>query len=329
PCIGRGQGSRDEVLPRRSLSLIARLGVAEEKHVPQFDGPATVILGELVFIKLRESCRESLLHLTGERHTPVLPVHGNELSELVSTLDHASERFRHRRAVRLVARHFADEQKRRVAQLHLLAGLDSKRSHLVGRNLGHQLGDAAGDLDSVLVELALPKQAGEHRAPQLHLGRDVPCRCTLVRARCSVEIQCVQSGHVFLTFNARRLRHQRRRMNSSSSVFMYASLPGIQDRTNPSPDSRSACNSSFSCPSNRPPIAQHVSGAPIFRSAAKTFGSKDPAPRSGIMNSRSRKPDFKWSNSPINLRRFFALPRKPRNLSCLLTSTNPLTNASS
>src|SRR5262249_7513962 len=54
---------------------------------------------------------------------------------------------------------------------------------------------AAGDLDSVLVELALPKQACEHRAPQLQLWRDVPRRRALVRARCGVEIECVETGH--------------------------------------------------------------------------------------------------------------------------------------
>src|ERR1700733_5582731 len=305
------------------------LGMTKKEYIPQLDRPTTVVLGELIFVKLREGRSQPLLHLSRERHTSVLPVDGNKLCEFIGTLEDACERLRHRRTVRLMTRHFADDQKRRVTQLHLLARLNGKGSHLLGPNLRHSLGDASGDLDPVLVELALPKETRKHRAAQLHLRRDVACGRVLVRARCSVEIQCVQSGHVFLTFNARRLRHQRLRMNSSSSVFMYASLPGIQDRTNPSPDSRRACNSSFSRPSNRPPIAQHVSGAPIFRSAAKTFGGKDSAPRSGIMNSRSRKPDFRWSNSPINLRRFFASPMKPRNLSFLLTSTNPFTNASS
>src|SRR5208282_3860131 len=47
----------------------------------------------------------------------------------------------------------------------------------------------AGDLDPVLVELALPKETRKHRAPQLHLRRDVACGRALVRVRCSVEIQ--------------------------------------------------------------------------------------------------------------------------------------------
>ena len=175
--------------------------MAEEEHIPQLDGPATIVLGELVLIKLREGCRQPLLHLTGEWHTPVLPVDGNEFGELIGTLDHASERLRHRRAVRFVTRHFADEQKRRVAQLHLLAGLDGKRRPpSLPRPLGTSSAMRPAISTPVLVELALPKQAGQHRAPQLHLRRDVPCRRALVRARCGVEIECVQSGHLLPPF---------------------------------------------------------------------------------------------------------------------------------
>jgi hypothetical protein len=78
-----------------------------------------------------------------------------------------------------------------MTQLHLLASLDGQRSDLLGCNLRHQLGDAASDLDSILVELALPEQAGEHRAPQLQLGRNVPSWCALVRAKSEVEIECI------------------------------------------------------------------------------------------------------------------------------------------
>src|SRR5262249_45156252 len=62
-------------------------------------------------------------------------------------------------------------------------------------DLRHQLGDAASDLDSVLVELALPEQAGEHRTPQLQLRRNLPCRCALVGAGAEVQAECVKSGH--------------------------------------------------------------------------------------------------------------------------------------
>ncbi len=138
--------------------------MAEEEHVPQLDRPAAVVLGELILIKLRKRCRQALLHLTRKRHTSVLPVNGDELGELVGTLDDAGKCLRHEGAVRLVASHLADKQKRRVTQLHPLASFNGKRSHLLGLDLGNELGNAAGDLDSVLIKLALPKQARQHRA---------------------------------------------------------------------------------------------------------------------------------------------------------------------
>ena len=91
--------------------------------------------------------------------------------------------------MRLVTRHLAHQQQRRMTQLHLLARLDGERGHLLGRNLGHEFRDAAGDLDSVLVELALPEQASQHRAPQLQLGRDVSRRRALVSARTEVQVE--------------------------------------------------------------------------------------------------------------------------------------------
>src|SRR5229473_4892406 len=108
----------------------------------------------------------SLLDLARERYTPVLPVDGDKLGELVGTLDDTRKRLRNRRTVSLLARHLTDKQERCMTQLHLLTSLDGKRGHLLGRDLRHQFGDAARDLDSVLVELALPEQAREHRTPQ-------------------------------------------------------------------------------------------------------------------------------------------------------------------
>ena len=91
--------------------------------------------------------------------------------------------------MRGVTRHLAHEQQRRVTQLHLLARLDGKRGHLLGCDLGHEFRDAAGDLDAVLVELALPEQASQHRAPQLQFRRDVAGRRTFVRARTEVQVE--------------------------------------------------------------------------------------------------------------------------------------------
>jgi hypothetical protein len=64
--------------------------------------------------------------------------------------------------VRLVPGHFANKQKRSVTQLHLPAGFDRKGGHLFGHNLWHELSYAVGDLDSVLIQLCLPKETGEH-----------------------------------------------------------------------------------------------------------------------------------------------------------------------
>ena len=70
-------------------------------------------------------------------------------------------------------------------------GVDGKCGHLLGRYLWHQFGDTTRDLDSILIKLILPEQAGERRAPQLQFGRDVTRRCSLVGARSKVEIECV------------------------------------------------------------------------------------------------------------------------------------------
>ncbi|HVO81942.1 MAG TPA: hypothetical protein VMT28_14495 [Terriglobales bacterium] len=84
-------------------------------------------------------------------------------------------------------RHLADEQQWRMAQLHRLARLNRQDRDLFGRNLGNELGDASGDLDSVLVELRLPKQAGQHRAPELQLGREMAGGGALVSAGTEIE----------------------------------------------------------------------------------------------------------------------------------------------
>jgi hypothetical protein len=188
PGVWRRQASRDQLLPHVGLRLIARLGMAKEEHVPQLDRPAAVVLGELILVKLRERCRQTLLHLTGKRHTPILPVNGDELGELVSTLDDAGKRLGHKGAVRLVASHLSDEKKWRMTQLHPLASFDCQRRHLLGRDLGNEFGNAAGNLDSVLIKLAFPKQARQHRAAQLQLRRNVSRGSALVRASSKVKI---------------------------------------------------------------------------------------------------------------------------------------------
>jgi len=94
-----------------------------------------------------------------------------------------------------MTRHLPHQQQRRVTQLHLLARLHCKPGHFFGRDLRHQFCDASGDLHAILIELALPEQASQHRALQLQLRRDVARRRTLMRPRPEVQLQHVQSSH--------------------------------------------------------------------------------------------------------------------------------------
>jgi hypothetical protein len=64
-----------------------------------------------------------------------------------------SEGLGHEPAVRRVTRHLAHQKQRRVTQLHRGAGLDGERGNLLRRDLRHELADATGDGDAVLVEL--------------------------------------------------------------------------------------------------------------------------------------------------------------------------------
>src|SRR5882724_5819399 len=81
------QAPPDQLLPHSGLGCVTWLGVREGKHVAQLDRSATVVLGELILVELAERRGQSLLHLPGERYTSVLPVDGEELGELIGTLD--------------------------------------------------------------------------------------------------------------------------------------------------------------------------------------------------------------------------------------------------
>jgi hypothetical protein len=80
-----------------------------------------------------------------------------------------------------------------MAQLHALADLDGQRGNLFRVDLRHQLMNAAGDLDAVLVKLALPQHAGEDRAAQSLLGSDDAGPCPLVCARARLGLEDVQA----------------------------------------------------------------------------------------------------------------------------------------
>jgi hypothetical protein len=85
-----------------------------------------------------------------------------------------------------------------VTEPHLVARLDGQRGDTLGLDLGDEFCDAAGDLDAVLVELALPEQAGENGTTQLQFVRDVTRGRALVGAQSVSEIQQVESGHFSL-----------------------------------------------------------------------------------------------------------------------------------
>src|SRR6266700_1131424 len=109
--------------------------MAEEEHVPQLDGPAAIVLGELVLIKLRKRRCQSLLDLARERYTPVLPVDSDKRGELVGTLDDTCKRLRNQRTVKLVARQLADKHHLCMTQHDLVMSLDDKRGHHLGLDL--------------------------------------------------------------------------------------------------------------------------------------------------------------------------------------------------
>src|SRR5262249_53560174 len=136
----------------------------------QLDRPRTVVLGQRVRVELGERACQSLLYLRRERSLAVLPVDGDELRELVGTLDHALQNLSHPGAVRGMTRHLAHEREGRMTQLHLLARLNGKRSHAAGIYFGHEFTDASSNLDAILIELVFPKHAGQHRTAELLLG---------------------------------------------------------------------------------------------------------------------------------------------------------------
>ena len=107
-------------------------------------------------------------------------------------------------------------------------------------------------------------------------GVDVTCGRALAWCEGGVLRFSVFSRAMFSSLSMRcRLRHQRRRMNSTSSNFMYASLPGIQDRTILSPYSSKGLNQPFflsiKSAAHRPSMFLEL---PSSGAQAKTLGWK-------------------------------------------------------
>ena len=185
PGVGRGQLTGDEPPPDQRLIRGHRLGVGEEEHVAKANCAGTVVLGERVLVEAGERCGEPLLHLRGERLAPLGPVDGDELGELVGTLDDAHEGLGHKSAVSGMTRHLAHQKQRRVTKLHRSASLYGEGRDLLGRNRGDELADASRDGYAFLVELVLPEHAGEYRTPQCLLRRDDGRACAFMSARAS------------------------------------------------------------------------------------------------------------------------------------------------
>src|SRR5438309_1307812 len=109
-------------------------------------------------------CGESLRDLRGGRTPSVGPVDGDELGELVGTLDDADEGLGHESAVGRVTSHLAHQKQRCVTKLHRGAGLDGEGRDLFCGDLRHEFADAPRDGYAVFVEFVLPEHAGENRA---------------------------------------------------------------------------------------------------------------------------------------------------------------------
>ena len=217
------RGRIAELVPKVAAEKVAAFAVEAREKMKLRHAPLLLV---------REMARHKTHRAPVSETLARIVQRADELTEFVRPLDDACERLGNRSAMGLVARHLADEQKRRVAQLHLLASLDGERRHLLGCDLWHQLGDTAADLDSVLVKLVLPQQAGEYRAPQLQFGRNVPSRRPFMRARYRGEIECVQSGHSRPPFLHRRGIWRRRYFSDALRLsYLADATTGIEPAT--------------------------------------------------------------------------------------------------
>src|SRR5207302_1147168 len=123
--------------------------VAEEQHVAELHDRFTelhdrftVILRELVGVELRERPRQPALHARGKRLLLLLPVERDELAEFVGALDHALECFGYERARALAARELANQEERRMAELHLVTRFAGESRHNFRLVPGGERGDA-------------------------------------------------------------------------------------------------------------------------------------------------------------------------------------------
>ncbi len=177
----------------------------QEQDVPDPHRTVAIVLRELIGVELGERPRQALLDLRRDGLTLALlarperirPVDRKQLGHLVGTLDHAGQRVRHQPTMRLVPRHLAQHQQRRMPQLHHLAGLDGERGRARGLDRRDQRLDAVGDGNAVLVELVLPEEAVHQRALERHFGREALAARALMGEGANDLVQTDHDGLLF------------------------------------------------------------------------------------------------------------------------------------
>ena len=132
PGVGRFERVLDELFPGFGLFCVFGLGVTKKQHVAQLHPAFAVVLGKLVGIELRERRRQSALHSCRQWLLAGLPIESNELAEFVGSLDDLCQRIRHQRACALLPSQLPRQEKRNMAQLHLVACLAGKRGYVRG-----------------------------------------------------------------------------------------------------------------------------------------------------------------------------------------------------
>src|SRR5208282_140068 len=189
----------DQLRQQKTLSLVLRLCVRQESHVTQLDVLVLVPLCKLVLGELVVGTSEALLHLSGERLLPVLPVDREELRDLVRTLNDGEQRIRHECLV-VGGRtcHLTHYEQRCVAKLLLVTSLDREFRTLLCGSLVDELLNQASDGLAVDVEIVFPQHTSIQETLKLKRLVDTCCGCARgsVHLRADTSSCCVHGCHV-------------------------------------------------------------------------------------------------------------------------------------
>jgi hypothetical protein len=173
--------------------------VRQESHVTQLDVLVLVPLCKLVLGELVVGTGETLLHLSGERLLPVLPVDREELRDLIGTLNDSEQRIRHECLV-VGGRtcHLTHDEQRCVTKLLLITSLDREFRTLLCGGLVDELLDQSSDGRAVNVEIVFPQHASVQETLKLKRLVDTCCGCARgsVRLRADTSSCCVNGCHV-------------------------------------------------------------------------------------------------------------------------------------